>query len=82
MSVENKTQFEIDYEGGKQNESSILNIIRTYFNRDISHVTDAFSSYDFECDTFKYELKVFISRMAYQFYLMNKIISIKYFRKN
>jgi hypothetical protein len=57
MSVENKTQFEIDYEGGKQNESSILNIIRTYFNRDISHVTDAFSSYDFECDTFKYELK-------------------------
>jgi hypothetical protein len=32
--------------------------------------------------TFKYELKVFISRMAYQYYLMNKIISIKYFRKN
>lgn len=31
--------------------------------------------------TFKYESKVFISRMAYQIYLMNKIISIKYFGK-
>ena len=31
--------------------------------------------------TFKYESKVFISRMAYQIYLMNEIISIKYFRK-
>lgn len=57
MSLENKTQFEIDIKDGKDNEHYVLPIIRNFFNRDISHVPNTYSSNDFECDTFKYELK-------------------------
>jgi hypothetical protein len=46
-----------DLEIGLQSEKKVLEIIRTYFNKDIQQSKYAYCQYDFKCSKYTYELK-------------------------
>jgi hypothetical protein len=49
--------YEESYQKGLVAEKKVLPIVRKYFERDVKHITDRFSKYDFEDEEYCYELK-------------------------
>jgi putative lipase involved disintegration of autophagic bodies len=49
--------YKNDYNFGKEQEEKIIDILEDKFKDNLKHVTNKYSKYDYEGDTYKYELK-------------------------